>query len=202
MAEDLQVRGAKEFPEATLRRPVGVAGKKVLLACGMVVGGIAVLVPWAGKLVVLSLGIPLLGMAAWMTWKAPEGGTGLRVDFSGIAVNGQLQLSRSWINRATVVEEGQETTVVLQNRLFVCLVDVRDGEEGRALVRALGMDPTGAMIEFSFDSPLAKYVPPWLFWLYLFVPLLFNIPLVSRFPWLTLLLLALWYTGLLAMAFP
>jgi hypothetical protein len=203
MAEDLQVRRAGEFPEATLRRPANVVGMTVLLAIlGVVLGGAAIVMPWVGKLAVLGLATPLFLMAAWVARKAPEGGTGLQVDLSGISVGGRLQLSRSLLNRATVVEEGGKTVVVLQSKLFVCLVDVRDGEEGRALIRALGMDPTGAISDFAFDSPLASHFPPWLFWLYLFVPLLIFAPLVLGMEWLAPLLLVLWYVGLMAMALP
>ena len=203
MAEDLQVRGAGEFPEATLRRPANVVGMTVLLAVlGVVLGSAAIVIPWVGKLVVLSLATPLFLIAAWVARKAPEGGTGLQVDLSGISVGGRLQLSRSLLNRATVVEEGGQTVVVLQSKLFVCLVDVRDGEEGRALIRSLGMDPTGAISDFLFDSPLASHFPPWIFWLYLLVPLLVFAPIFLGVLWLALLLLVLWYAGLISMALP
>lgn len=204
MAEDLQVRGGPvDFPQATLRRPASVGSMAVLLGVlGVVLGGAAIVLPWAGRIGLFAVATPFFILAGWVLRQAPEGGIGLRVDRSGISVGGRRQLRRSTLNRATVVEEQGKTVVVLQSKLFSCLVDVEGVEEGRALIRALGMDPTGAVSDFEFDSPVARHLPPWIFWLYLFVPLLIIAPIITGFPWLSPALLVAWYAGLMAMAIP
>lgn len=205
MVEDaLSRRDACVFPRAVLRPPASARGLAILLLLLAVVlgGGVLVVGNLVATLLLMGLSLPFFLLGAWVWLRAPAGGTGLRVGLDGISAGGRLQLSRTSLRRAVVVEEDGGTMVVLQGRLFTCLIDVEHPEEGRSLVQALGMDPTGATSDFAFDSPVASHLPVWTFWAYLFLPMLLLGPIFLGAIWLSPLLMAAWYTGLLAMAIP
>lgn len=193
------------LPEARLRPALSVrraAGLLVLLA--VILGGaVAASMPGAGLVAAMgaALLLPLAAVVLWLHVKEPAGGVGLRFDREGVWMGAKLALKRGDLARAMVVVEKGVPLVLLQGQRSSRLIDVASEEQGQAVVRALGMDPTQTTSEFSFDSPVMAAVPPWAFWGYLLVPLLF-LPLLAALWWLVPALMGLWYVGLLLAAVP
>lgn len=204
--DSIQKPEPTSFPRARLRPPASVRLLEWVLAVMtvMLLGGAALVPPPLRDILLMCMAmmLPAALVWGWLRWRVPRGAVGLGANHEGVWVDGKLVLRRAQVDRAMVVVEKGTVVVTLQNRHFACLVDVESEAEGQALVRALGLDPTQSISEFVFDSRAMQSVPPWAYWLYLTLPLLF-LPLALVVGWWAVpALMAVWYAGLLAAALP
>lgn len=196
------------FPGARLRR-----GRSTRLVNGLVFALVAVIV--AAMFAVPALGtalgvfgaliaLPLALAMLQLRDNSPRGGGRVEVGEDGVHVEGRLVLPRETLVRAVVARDGRGPIVSIQRRQgFTALLDVQTEAEGKALVEALGLAPSQALSDFTFDSRAAAALPALFFPAYLLAlfPAIFA-PIMYGAAWLSLLLGGAWFAGLLALALP
>jgi hypothetical protein len=111
-----------------------------------------------------------------------RGGGPIEVHRDGLHANGRLALPLRTLRRAVVSRDDNGWVVSFErSRRAVAIVDVANAKEGRALVKALGLDPARAQSAFTFDAPLRRTMALWIALLLPtpFLALQFGVPLAA-----------------------